>query len=762
MQPGKFLPANDDLIASKPASLEKLSDYRDHYIPSRGPDNAFLDTWRVINKHRVLILACMLISVTLTGIAAFRMTKMYEGVTRIAINRETSDILNGKNNEMSDSGDDYDYTVTLDTQAKIIESDSLALTVIQRLHLEQDPFFAKTAHLERLPGTDPTTESQREVSLVRTFLANLSVEKVPHTRLIEIHYSSPNPKLSAEIANTLANEYIEQNFKTKYESTMQASDWLSHQLAELQMKVETSEEKLVKYQKEHGIVGLDDKTNIVSDRLDELNKELTAAENDRIMKEANYQLTLSNDADRIVQVMPDSALEHLIKQQADVQAELAQVTTQFGPQYPKVIALQNQLEDIKRSMRLEMGRIAGRMKNDYIAAQEREKLLKAALAQQMTLQTQQNESAIEYNVLKREADTNRQLYNDLLGKLKEAGIAAGLKSSNIRIVNPAQIPISPSRPNKTMMVMVATLFGLGFGVVLAFVMESLDSSVRTPEEVQLASALPSLAVIPLRTLEEPTGARKLLASKSVVPNEANDAVGMIAASAPSSHIAESYRALRTSILLSSLDNPPKVLLITSALPKDGKSTTAVNTAIVLAQKGGKVLLVDCDLRRPSIHRTMRLRPALGLSSVLAGLSPAEGSIQQSRQMKNLYVLPSGPIPPQPSELLASKAMREHLRKWREEYDHVILDSPPVLSVTDAVLLSVEADAVVLVIRSGKTTKQALRHATEILQHANARLMGVVLNAFDLKSPDSYYYYYYGSQYGGEYYGRAYSSHAEKG
>ena len=596
-----------------------------------------------------------------------------------------------------------------------------------------------------------------ESSLLDRFRRDLKISVVPRTRIVEIHYSHPDPRLAAQIVNMLINTYIEQNFKTKFESTMQTSDWLSGQLADLAMKVETSQEKLVRYQKEHDILGIDEKQNIVTTKLDELNKELTAAEGDRMQKESAYKLASAGDPEIFAKAEPSSLINQLRTQESDLRMKYAETTTQFGSSYPKVMQLGNQLKQVEASIQAEDKRIASRVQNEYLSALQREKLLGAALDVQKQEANHLNESAIEYNLLKRDAESNRQLYEGLLQKLKEAGVSAGLRSSNIRIVDLARVPTSPSAPNIPRNIVLGLALGLFGGVGLAFVLEGLDNTVRTPEEAQIISALPSLGIIPL--------SRKLIAKNrnnghprltlSSRPSESADSLELVTFARPKSELSESYRALRTSILLSSLGSPPKVILVTSALPQEGKTTTSINCAIVLAQRGGRVLLVDADLRRPGIHKALGLRNTSGLSRLMTGGDRPEDAIV-STEIPNLFVLTAGPPPPQPAELLGSPLMKDYLARWRKEFDHIIIDTPPALSVTDAVLLSVEADSVLIVLRSGQTTKAALRRVRDLLSHVNARITGIVVNAFDLHSGSSYYY-----QYNSKYYGRYYEEDAPK-
>ncbi|MGH9649651.1 MAG: GumC family protein, partial [Terriglobales bacterium] len=576
---------------------------------------------------------------------------------------------------------------------------------------------------------------------------------LPNTRMIEIRYTSTDPNRAAAVVNTLASTYIEENFKTKYQSTMQASEWLSKQLADLQLKVETSQEKLVQYQKENDILGIDEKQNIITQKLDELNRVLTSAEADRIQKQASFQLTQTGNPELVQRSSPESLIEKLRSQEADLKSQLALLTTQFGPSYPKVLEVTNQLKEVQEAIEAEIKKNASRIEHEYLGAVQRERMLHGALEAQKKEANKLNERAIQYNLLKRDLDSNRQLYEGLLQKLKEASVSAGLKSSNIRVVDAARVPAAPVAPNIPRNLALALLVGLTTGVGLAFLMETLDNTVRTPEQVQLIAALPPLGIIPLSARLDGKGKNgrpRLALSASASAAGDNEHLEFVAHSRPKSEIAESYRALRTSILLSSLGAPPKVILVTSALPEEGKTTTAINCAIVLAQKGTRVLLVDADLRRSGVHQALGIRPRGGLSTVLTGGDTLANVVVPWSPLPNLSVLPAGPPPPSPSELLGSAVMKDLLAQWREQYDHVVIDTPPALSVTDPVLLSVEADAVVLVIRSGQTTKESLRRARDLLVQVNAKVMGVVVNAVDLRSPDLNYYYY-GSKYGGRYY-----------
>jgi len=715
-------------------------------------ENGILQYWPVLRKHRWTILATVVIVVTLTAIVSLRTTPIYVAVGRIAINREGNPLIGIKNANDASGDDDTDYSETLETQIKILQSDNIAMAVARALQLDKNPAFASKAKKDAADGSllqAPTADPLQEAAMLGYVHGGLRITQIPKTRILEIRFTSPDPQMAARVVNTVMNVYIEQNFKTKFESAMQTSDWLSKQLADLQLKVETSQEKLVRYQKEHGILGLDEKQNIVTEKLDEMNKELISAEGDRIQKESRYRLSTSGSPDLLSNLDSTSLLPTLRAKQADLKTQIAQSEVQLGPAHPRFIELNRQLRQVDNSIQGEMDKLAGKLKSDYLAAAAREKMLREAMEQQKTEANKLNESAIEYTLIKRDVDSNRQLYEGLLQKLKEASVTAGLKTSNIRVVDMARVPLSPSAPDTHRNIMLALGIGLMGGLVLAFVLEALDNTVRTPEQAQAISAIPVLGIIPASSHVLPIRGKRMRTAELL--EGAEKSLELVTYRKPKSEISESYRALRTSILLSSLGHPPKVILVTSALPQEGKTTTSVNTAVVLAQKGSRVLLVDGDLRRPSLHKLFHMRPKVGLSTVLTGSSTAEETITPAPNLPGLFLLPAGPAPPHPAELLGSTLMKELIVQWRSQYDHVIIDSPPALSVTDAVLLSVDVDSVLLVIRSGNTTKAALRRSRELLAQVNARVMGTVVNAVDVNSPDYYHYYYYGSKYGG--YGR---------
>ena len=751
---GPLVPRNNDGVHDlQPAEAAELlkppASGLYNVLPAQ--ESTLREYLRVLIKRKWLVIGTVTGIFAIVAVASLRQTPVFEAVGQIVVNKADSNLITFK--DSVPVVDYYDQS-DLDTEVRILQSDLLALQVVRQLNLEKRPEFG--GHPEqKLPNlvADPLqNDSNRTSALLGAFRGNLRVALIPNTRIIEIHYNSTDPQLAANAVNTLAATYVEQNFKTKFESTMQASDWLSKQLVDLQMKVETSQEKLVRYQKEHEILGIDEKQNITTEKLDELNKEMTTAESDRMQKEAVYRQTQSGDAEAVAAAIVaggagpgngGSLLDKLLEQQATLRIQVAELSTQLGPAYPKVAQLNSQLKEIDRQVQAETNKAVARLRGDYEAALQRETMLRQSFEKQKQEANKLNESAIEYSLLKRDVESNRTLYEGLLEKLKEAGVTAGLRSNNFRIINAARVPTAPSEPNIPRNLAFALVLGVITGVGLAFLLENMDNTVRTPEQAQAISALPSLGMIPLGSKSSnrgPAGTRLALTSSK-------EAVEMVTQVRPQSQMAESYRALRTSLLLSNLGAPPKVVLVTSARPQEGKTTTSINTAIVLAQKGTRVLLVDADLRRPSVHKTLGMGPRSGLSNVLTGSATLQQTVTTSPVLPNLFILPAGSPPPNPAELLASSNMRDLLAELREQYDHIVIDTPPTLSVTDAVVLSPRADATILVIRSGQTTKQALRRSRDILTQVNAHVAGVLLNAVDLTSPDYYYYYEYQGKYG---------------
>lgn len=750
MTSGKILDQTSELTTQAPRSVVNLQQVQ---ALSSSAEMGLGDYWRILLKRKWTIYTSVIVVVTAALIISWRMTPIYDGVVRINWSRQMPNFF--KDDQSQGSVENGNDPLSLETQIRILQSDSLALQVIHNLGLDKQPDFAGNYAVKTSGGLaisdSPRQQLEREDRLIKLLHQNMRIQQVGNTSLIEIRYSSPNPQLAAQTSNAIANAYVEQNIKAKYDSTMQAANLLSKQLADLQIKMETSQAKAVEYEKEHNIIGADDKTNLTTEKLTELSKELMDAQADRIRKASIYQMAKADNINGTSLDSQNSTLSGLRQQQTDLQAQYAQLSTLFGPSYPAVVQLQNRMKQVNKSYQEETENEVRRLQNDYEAAVAREQMVQDALSEQTVEANKLSVDAIELKVLQQEADSNRTLYDSLLTQLKEASLQAGLNSSNIRIVDPARIPLHPARPNILRNLEFALLLGLVGGVAMVLVLEALDMTVRTPDQIESLSALPTVGVIPLRSLQEGSAQRSGIGrTLKPTPVASSQLILPVAYADPQSEMSEAYRALRTSLLLSSAGRPPRTILFTSALPQDGKTTTSLNSAIVMAQQGKRVLIVDADLRRPALSKILRLRPEIGLSNVLSGGAKSQDAILATMQ-PNLFLMPSGPLPPHPSELLSSNLMQNLLLQWREEYEHIIIDSPPVLSATDGVLLSVQVDLTVLVVRANKTTTPALRRARDLLLNVNATLGGVVVNAVDMSSPDYYYYYSgYGYKYARKY------------
>jgi len=722
----------------------------DHHLSAVNQQFILFDYWRILVKRGWVIICALLLSLAGATITTLRTTPLFRASGEITIDKEASNPL-GLNDGVVNNANDYnDLSVDLATQVRILKSNSLTLLAIRKL--ESNGQAKGVVDLAPVGEGRPSEAEQDQA--IRGFKGGFQIAAIPETRVVQIGYVSANPRAAANAVNAMINAYIEQNLTSHFQSTTQAADWLSKQIADLQIKTEISEQKLVRYQREHGIVGTDEKQNIITSKLDDLNKELTQAEADRIQRQAIYELTRSGDPETVSAVGQDVFLQSLRSQKAGLENELVQATVQMGSAYPKVIELKKRIQQLDQTAETQLKQTLGKIHNDYVGALGREKILRQAFERQKEDAGQLNQNAIEYSLLKRDADSNRRIYDSLTQKLKEAGLTAGLKSSNIHVVDPASVPTAPFSPDLRRNIGIGLLIGLTSGVALAFVLEGLDTTVRTPDQAEATSYLPSLAVIPLAA-----GRRfaygAYINGRSIAPKGDDspadvDETAILPYTRPNCQTSEAYRGLRTSILLSLPDAPPKIILVTSPLPQDGKSTTSIATAIVMAQEGRRVLLVDADLRHPSICKSLGISSRVGLTTILAGYRTPESVFIPSPRLPNLFIMPPGPKSPAPSELISSEHMKRLLAEWREMFDHVIIDSPPVLAVTDAVRLSIQADAVLMVVRSSQTTKAALRRASIVLSQVKANVLGIVINGLDLNSADRHYYYYSNSRYGAYY------------
>jgi succinoglycan biosynthesis transport protein ExoP len=705
-----------------------------------------LDYFIILRKHQWLVLTFLLTVVTVVTIASFKMKPVYEAAARVEVDREAQNMLPFQ--DPNSYGEFVDMENYIETQSKILQSETLALQTIKALDLGRYPEFGGTANsLTWAHGAG----AARRPAILGAFLGRLIVKRVPNSRLVEVQFEAQDPQLAAQVVNTHLQSYIEQNFRSKYDATTQASNWLSAELEELRIKVEKSEDARIAYERQNQIWQIDEKQDITTQKLADLSKAVTEAQTLMAEKEALYRMAATGNVDALPAARENVVIQDLLKRKTELDMSYSEASHQYGPNYPKVLRLAAQQKELEEELEKARKTVIESVQQEFGTARQRVELLQEALDKQKAEANDLAEKLVQYHILQHDAQSNKTLYDGLLQKLKEAGITAGLRSSNIRVVDPALAPSSPSRPQKARNILLAILVGLVGGVGLALFREYLDNTVKSPDDIEALTGLPSLAVVP--SLPGLNGHHRRLSRFSREPHPpvtAGPRVELLSYVQPKSQISEAFRALRTSLLLSQAEHPPQVILVTSALPREGKTTAAVNLAVTLAQLGDRTLLMDSDLRKPGVRRALNLTIGKegGLSSYLAGVSTLDEVIIPHPTITNLEALTTGPVPPSPADLLSSHRMREAITELRRRYKFIVIDSPPIMAATDAVILSSLTDGVLLVVRSGETPKEAFTRTCDLLAAVKSRLLGVVLNAVDSSAPDYYYSYrYYPYAYG---------------
>ena len=717
---------------------------------------------RILLKRRVWIYACTGAMLAAAALVCFTMTPRYRAVTQLQLLKQgLSGLSVGDASGSSGGGftDALDFNLTLQTQATALKSDTLALQVIKELSLADtkefryDPLI-KTASVRSQMSVPLDQSPVKLATVVNRFKANLGVEAVSGTRLIQVSYTHPDPQMAANIVNHLLQDFVEHNFQERYKATNKATDWLSQQLVELKTEVERSQERAVQLQKESGIFGPDEHHNIVITRLEQLNNDVTSAESNRVVKEGIYQLASSGKPELIAGLLGSSSggseamnslalINSLRQQESDLSAQVADAASKYGPEYPRLIQMNERLTSLRSSIQAALSKVVGRAQSEYQLAASREAAAKKTFAEQKRIASEMNSRAIDYTIAKNEAESNRVLYESLSKKLKEAGVLAGLRSSELNVIDPAVVPDHPAKPNIPLYLGFGALAGIALGVVCAFVADALDGTIYDPDQVETKTAVPVLGVIPQAELGKGKCNALLEAQAwNRLNGTAKPATPSRLLSRQNYAVAEAFRALRTSILLSS-GAPTRVSMITSGAPQEGKSFAAVNLAAAMAQFGGKVLLVDADLRRGTLSRVLNQYSGIGLSHVLQG-SAEPDAYRRIDNVPGLTLMPAGVRPECPSELLGSDTMTELIRIWRREFSFVLIDTPPVLAVTDALLLAPHVDGIVVVARFGVTNQQAIVRTIKMLTDVRPGAVGVLVNGMDLRSPD---YYHYAGSYG---------------
>ncbi len=711
-----------------------------------------LDYWDVILKRRWVVLACLVVVFATVAIGTLKQKPLYQGDVQIEIDPEPPSVVNFR--EVVNVSP-IDIEAYQQTQFKILQSRTLADRVVQDLQLYRYPEFyqgrslfglIKSNPVQLPPSSDapPDTSADYYRNAVSHFMDVTDVSPVRNTNLVDVTFRSENPELAARIANKLADEYINENLQIKYDETMRASEWLEGQLAKLQVKVEQADDRLAEYARRNSIVFINDKQNLANAKLAQVQTDDLKAQNDRYQAQALYSLVAAGKSDDVPGIIDNRVIQDLEEKKADLERQYSDLILTVKPEYPKAVQLKKQIDTLQKSIDRQKAAVVKNIVDQYHAAVSHEEYLNKAVEQAKKEVNEIADKTITYNILKRDADSNHELYDGMLQRMKEAKVAAGLKASNIHIVDAAIVPKRPVRPRVLLNLALGVILGLGLGIGLAFFQEYLDKTLKTSDDVEQLLRLPSLGVLPRfflnghgRTHEE-----------SLVPlgdHGHSDAVAPAIQRSPEA--VEAFRSLRTSILLSA-SPVPRLILVTSALPSEGKTTTAVNLGATLASLGSKVVVVDCDMRRPSCHRSTGVENNPGFVRCLTGHVGLQEAVLPVPGVANLYVIPCGPIPPNPAEVLSSPLAAELLRQLRAQFEYVLVDSPPLLSVSDSRILATMTDAVVLVTRAHSTPYDLVRRARSLLYGTGARILGVALNDVDLHQGGlGYEQYKYGYGYG---------------
>jgi polysaccharide biosynthesis transport protein len=676
----------------------------------------------------------------------------------------------------------YDY---YQTQFALLKSEPLRARVIKTLNLENNAAFtgkpASTGVLSSISSSigasigylksgfgrlfgeakeapaaarAPAYELGVSPGLVGRYNSYLTIEPVRNTRLVEVIFNTPDPKLSQDLANAHAAGFIQMILENRFSLTKEAKDFLGARLAELRDKVQQAEIKLNKFRQQYGVVSFEKGENIAVDRLVDLNKVLTKARADRIEAESLYQMTRNKNTEYLANVLNAPLIQQIKSTLANLETEKGRLLSIFTPEHPRIQELNQQIAEARRGMRAEINNVVRGIESSYAAARSREESLDKEAKAQQTMALSLKEVGVEYAVLNEEVVVNRGLYENVLKRLHETNVANDLAASNMQIVQRAELPLSPSSPNWRRNMLLSAILGVLLALGSAFFLEYMDSTVNTPQSVWAAVSLTTLGVVPhLKSLPEKYRTAPMQGEPPKYlnsPEESKESMSkeLVMARDQLSLTAESYRTIRTALLLSKAEHPPKVILLTSPAPGEGKTVTTVNLAAALAQSGQSVVVVDADLRKGRCHKLVNVPNQYGLANVLTGQIALRNAMKETA-VTNFYLLPRGTLPPNPADLLMSRKMQEVLNELRNSFDFVLVDSPPAIAVSDAAVVSAYCDGVLLVFHGQRTTTQAARQAVERLDSINATLLGVILNGVDIRNPDyvdyrAYYPTYYAS------------------
>jgi capsular exopolysaccharide synthesis family protein len=770
--------------------------YAREYLDDAAP-GGLLEYWGILRRRRGAVLLFAFLGLVVAVLGTLPQTPVFQARASLEIQTINQDFMNMKQvNPVSEQSLDYNSN-DIQTHIKLLQSDTLLQRVIDKLKKDQPrELYQPTDRVSvwrralNLPQPTPADAREQAFGLAR---GSLKLRAAGQTRVVEILCDSTDPRLAADFANTLANEYIDQSMEARWQMNQRTGEWLARQLEDMRIKLERSEDRLQGYARQTGLLftGDKEKQNVSEEKLRQLQQELSRAQADRIGKQSRYEMAQTAAPETLADVLNDTSLRDYQSKLTDLRRQEADLGATYRPEYAKVKKVKAQIAALDSALVRERKAIVERIRNDFQEAQRREKLLSADYGNQAKLVTNESEKSIQYNILKREVDTTRQLYESMIQRVKEASIASAMRASNVRVVDMASAPKSPYKPRLSMNGMLGLLAGLFAGVAFVVMRERANRTLQAPGDAQFYLNLPELGVIPeanshsRHTLGYVRRRRKLApanplslaapsetaagdssctaSSAPLGPPSGNhtaahqpDRVELITLQRQHSMTAEAFRTVLTSILFSGENGGrPRVLVMTSAGPTEGKTTVSSNLAIALAEIRRKTLLIDADLRKPRIHQIFDLPNDRGLSTLLVERTLTEevmSGIVQETSIPDLFVLPSGPS--SGTGLLHSPMLPELLKRFKREFDMVLIDTPPMLQMPDARVVGKQADAVVMVVRAGQTTRDAAIAARERLAEDGTRVLGTILNDWNpTKSPNGYYGYSNG--YG---YYRGYGNH----
>jgi succinoglycan biosynthesis transport protein ExoP len=729
------------------------------------PGISLHDLWQIVQKRRGLVLATTLAVFAIVTLVSFLIVPTYTATGQIAIEREPNilsfeDIL-----QIETFNDDY-----YQTQYKLLMSRALAGDTIDRQKLDQNKAFVKTA----IKGGDRRmaevmADPLSRGKLIDEFLTRLTVRPVRKTRLVQASFSDRDPRLAADVLNALFASYVEMNIRKKYQASEKATDFLARQIDAVRSEIEANEQKLQEYGQSKNIIALSSTENTVIGKLGELNKALTDAQIDRINKESYYNEIRLATPDYIPDALSNPLIQKLREDYGRLYRDYVKRSETFLPEYPQIQSLKVELDAAKKALEDETQALIKRALTDYQSAYAREQALIGAFNAQKSEAFQLNSNAIQYNSLLIQIQNEKSLLENLMKRKSETDVSSQLKdlrTSNIWIVDKAEVPLKPSSPHRGMNMVLGLMFGLFGGLGLALVLENLDTTVKDAEDVRKSSGLPMLGIVPAFSLNGQLGeygvssasgiggpeqktapppgawartlghARALLGLRepSPPPGE-NESLDLIVHFSPKSAFAEYYRSIRTTLLFST-DSKMRALAVMSPLPQEGKTVTACNMAVALAQTGKRVLIVDADLRKPRLHKVFGVKNLNGLTKYLTGDMAVE-DLLHATPIPTLFLINSGPVPPNPLELLGSEKAATLIEQLKERFDFILVDTPPILAVSDALVLGTRLEGAILVVRGGRTPKEALRLAQEKIAAHNIHNLGVVVNNVEMRDFDEY-------------------------